>query len=103
MTVAKVAVLCPDLLFGSKIEGALTKAGHTLAEPGVADVVIADVEAIDPVEAVNAAAGAPTLGFYPHVDVALRDAAQDAGFDRVVPRSRMSREMVELVDWLLEA
>ena len=99
---AKVAVLCPDLLFGSKIEGALKAAGHQLAEPGVADVLIADVDAVDPVEAVNAAAGAPTLGFYPHVDVELRDRAQEAGFDRVVPRSRMSREMTSLVDWLLK-
>lgn len=96
-------MLCPDLLFGSKIEGALRAAGHDLAEPGVADVLIADVDAIDPVEAVNAAAGAATLGFYPHVDVELRDRATEAGFDRVVPRSRMSRDMVSLVEWLLKA
>ena len=95
-------MLCPDLLFGSKIEGALKAAGHQLAEPGVADVLIADVDAIDPVEAVNAAAGAPTLGFYPHVDVELRDRATDAGFDRVVPRSRMARDMVSLVEFLLK-
>ena len=100
---ARIAVLCPDLLFGSKIEGALRAAGHTLAEPGVADLLIADVDAVDPVEAVNAAAGAPTLGFYPHVDVDLRTRAEEAGFDRVVPRSRMSREMVSLVNWLLDS
>lgn len=98
---ARIAVLCPDLLFGSKIEGALRAAGHELAEPGVADLLIADVDVVEPEEAVNAAAGAPTLGFYPHVDVELRRRAEAAGFDKVVPRSRMAREMVELVEELL--
>ena len=98
-----MAVLCPDLLFGSKIQSALEAAGHSLTEPGKADLLIADVDAVDPVEAVNAAAGAPTLGFYPHVDVELRRRAEDAGFDRVVPRSRMAREMPSLVEWLLKA
>ena len=45
--------------------------------------------------------GAPrplrTLGFYSHVDVAARERAEQAGFDLVVPRSRMSREGAELV------
>jgi DNA-binding NarL/FixJ family response regulator len=46
-------------------------------------------------------AGAPrplrTLGFYSHVDVAARERAEQAGFDLVVPRSRMAREGAELV------
>jgi hypothetical protein len=67
----------------------------------VADLVIADVEAIEPEEAVNAAAGAPTLGFYPHVNVDIRRHAEAAGFDQVVPRSRMARETVALVEGLL--
>ena len=38
-----------------------------------------------------------TLGFYSHVDVAARERAERAGFDLVVPRSRMARESAELV------
>ena len=42
-------------------------------------------------------AGTPLLGFYSHVDVETRQRAEQAGFDLVVPRSRMAREMPELV------
>jgi hypothetical protein len=38
-----------------------------------------------------------TLAFYSHVDVATRERAERAGFDLVVPRSRMAREGAELV------
>ena len=33
-----------------------------------------------------------TLGVYSHVDVATRQRADAAGFDLIVPRSRMARE-----------
>jgi DNA-binding NarL/FixJ family response regulator len=46
-------------------------------------------------------AGVRTLGFYAHVDPETRQRALDAGFDQVVPRSRMAREGVELVRRLL--
>ena len=42
-------------------------------------------------------AGARTLAFYSHVDAAARERAEDAGFDLVVPRSRMAREGAALV------
>jgi hypothetical protein len=52
-------------------------------------------------EGVPHAEGGPhsvrTLGFYSHVDVSARDRAEQAGFDLVVPRSRMAREGVQLV------
>ena len=38
----------------------------------------------------------PTLGFYSHVDQETRRRAVDAGFDRVVPRSRMARDTAAL-------
>ena len=37
-------------------------------------------------------AGLPRLGFYSHVEQDVRQRAEAAGFDRVVPRSRMARE-----------
>jgi hypothetical protein len=42
-----------------------------------------------------------TLGFYSHVDAPARERALQAGFDMVVPRSRMAREAPALVQTLL--
>lgn len=42
-----------------------------------------------------------TLGFYSHVDAPARERALQAGFDMVVPRSRMAREAPALVRALL--
>ena len=100
---ARVALICPDLLFGSNVEGALLAAGHEVtrdADAG-ADVVVADVgaEGVD-VEAIGGRDDARTLGFYPHVDVDTRRRAEAAGFDMVVPRSRMNREGAALVEKL---
>ena len=44
--------------------------------------------------------GVPRLGFYSHVDQETRRRAEDAGFDLVVPRSRMNREAAALVEKL---
>ena len=103
---ARVLALVPDLMLASRVQGSLRAAGHEVevrAEPGAdaagADLIVADLEAVDP-EAV-AGLGPPTLGFYSHVDVETRRRGQEAGFDLVVPRSRMSRELPELAAKLL--
>lgn len=106
---ARVAALAPDLFFASKIDATLTAAGHDVTVVGStgdalaaqADVVVADLHAPDLDPAALAAGGAPVLGFYSHVDEAARDRGRDAGFALVVPRSRMAREMPELVAGLL--
>ncbi len=101
---ARVAVLVPDLLFGSRLLEGLGRAGHDArlvagaGEP--ADVLVADLTAdgADPAALAAAApAGTKLLGVYAHVDVAPRRAAEAAGFDLVVPRSRMHREGGALV------
>jgi hypothetical protein len=95
---ARVAVVVPDLLFGSRVQGGVEAAGHELVAPDAQpDLVIADVEVIDPGEV----AGPLRLGFYPHVQPALKRRAEDAGFDLVVPRSRIARELPQLVENLL--
>jgi hypothetical protein len=43
-----------------------------------------------------------TLAFYSHVEHDVRDQAQRAGFDLVVPRSRMARAAAELVSQLAQ-
>jgi hypothetical protein len=101
--VARIALICPDLLFGSKLRGALAAAGHEVVAP--ADP--ADLQVIDlTVDAAERLAEArigelPTLAFYSHVEVDVRAKAEEAGVDQVVPRSRMARETVSLVEALL--
>ena len=95
---ARVAVVVPDLLFGSRVQGGVEAAGHELvAADADPDLVIADVEVVDPAEV----AGRRRLGFYPHVQPELKRRAEDAGFDLVVPRSRIARELPELVERLV--
>jgi hypothetical protein len=106
---ARVVAVIPDLLFGSKVKGALEAAGHEVrlapdargAED--ADVLVVDLMA-DGVDVDGlAAAPVPTLGFFAHVEPAVRERALAAGFDQVVPRSRMAREGPDLVRRLVDA
>jgi hypothetical protein len=95
-----VALVCPDLLFGSNVEGALRAAGHEVTRHddatalGEPDVLVVDLNASDaaPLQDV------PSLGFYSHVDQDTRRRAEAAGFDPVVPRSRMAREAAAVVE-----
>jgi CheY-like chemotaxis protein len=116
---ARVVALVPDLLFGSQVQGALKAGGFEVelagsAEsarqrlPGAAVLVLdltnADIDGpalVRELAGTGALAGVRTLGFYAHVDPDARQRAVDAGFDQVVPRSRMAREGVELVRRLL--
>ena len=104
MTVARVALLCPDLLFGSRVEGALRAAGHEVS-PQVdgADVLVVDLTAEEFDAADVRVEGVPSVGFYPHVDAGTRRRALDAGYDVVVPRSKMARETVAVVEKALAA
>jgi DNA-binding NtrC family response regulator len=117
--VARIALLCPDLLFGSKVEGALEVAGHTVNrfdkpddvrvavqfhELLIVDLTAEDIDGPALVESMRERGeleAVPTLGFYSHVDVDTRKRAEAAGFSRVVPRSRMARETGALAAGLL--
>lgn len=102
---ARVVAIVPDLMLSSRVAESLRSAGHdvsvvsSLPSPIEADVLVCDLEAMDAGEL--AQAGVPTLGFYSHVDVATKEAAEAAGIDLAVPRSRMARELPQLVDKLL--
>jgi hypothetical protein len=108
---ARIAALAPDLFFASKIDATLSAAGHEVTVVGStedalaagADVIVADLHAPGLNEAGLAGGDAPVLGFYSHIDEAARDRGRDAGFAQVVPRSRMAREMPELVEGLLDS
>jgi hypothetical protein len=97
--VARVGLVSPDLLFGSKVEGALRAAGHEVV-PG-SEGVEAVVVDLTQGEVPAPPEGVPSLGFYSHVEQDVRQAAEAAGYDMVVPRSRMNREGAALVARLL--
>ena len=112
---ARVVAVFDDLLLGSNVLGMLRAAGHDAelagaagVAPAGAAVLVVDlgaggfdgVELVERLRAAGELEGTRTLGVYSHVhhDVKLR--ADAAGFDLVVPRSRMAREGAALVDRL---
>lgn len=116
---AQVLAFIPDLLFGSRVQAALSAAGHEVVlvadangvqeglsgvdvlvvdltdEPAVRAVLVESLLAAGSLEAVA------TLAFYSHVEADVRDIAEKAGFDLVIPRSRMAREGADLMARLL--
>jgi hypothetical protein len=113
-----VVAYIPDLLFGSQVQGSLRAAGYEVDLIGDANRVAgalagAAVLVIDLTDECARRAGllkslpreslegVRTLAFYSHVDVDVRRLAEGAGFDLVVPRSRVAREGVDLVAGLL--
>jgi nucleoside-diphosphate-sugar epimerase len=115
--VARVVAYVPDLLFGSNVVGALQAAGHdpVLVSdvegirrelPG-ADAVVVDLTADAGERIAQLTAilrdGVRTLAFYSHVEADVRAQAERAGFDLVIPRSRMAREGASLVTRLVES
>ena len=105
---ARIVAVAPDLLFGSKVEAMLSTAGHdvtlssALAEAPLdsADLLVADLDAENPEALVGL--GVPVLGYYSHANVDTREAAEAAGIDLVVPRSRLARELLALAARLLD-
>jgi len=114
---ARVVAYVPDLLFGSNVVGMIRAAGHDpvlVGDPGTlagalpgAGLLIVDLTA-DPGERIEHVLGrrtesVRTLAFYSHVEAEVRERARQAGFDLVVPRSRMAREGAALIDRVLSA
>lgn len=105
---ARVLSISNDLMLGSKVQETLTAAGHeVVASPSIeettwdgVDLIVADLDVENPEALVGL--GMPVLGYYSHVDVATREAAEAAGVDLVVPRSRMARELPDLAKRLLD-
>lgn len=104
---ARIVSIANDLMLASRVDTALTAAGHnvilarSLAEASLdeAELLVADLDVENPEALVGL--GVPVLGYYSHVDAETRQAAEAAGVDLVVPRSRMNRELPALVERLL--
>jgi hypothetical protein len=108
---SRVIAFIPDLLFGSTVMYALQAAGHQvelrsdLDAVAGADLLIVDLT-VDPEQRIEEVRrrrppGMPVLAFYSHVEADVRARAQEAGFDLVVPRSRMAREGATLTERVL--
>jgi hypothetical protein len=106
--VARVVAISADLMLGSKVEATLSAAGHEVTlSPSLqeapldqADLIVADLDLGNPEALVGL--GVPVLGYYSHVDIDTREAAEAAGVDLAVPRSRLARELPQLAERLLE-
>lgn len=104
---AQVVSIAEDLMLASRVDVMLTGAGHHVilarslegATLDRAELIVADLEVADPGEL--AATGVPVIGYYSHVDADTKKAADAAGIDLAVPRSRMARELPALVEKLL--
>jgi DNA-binding NarL/FixJ family response regulator len=117
--VASVVALFDDLLLGSNVLGMLRAAGHEArltgnaaeAGPDGAAVLIVDlgspgfdgVAVVEGLREGGELGETRTLGVYSHVDSDTKRRADAAGFDLVVPRSRMAREGSALVERLADA
>lgn len=117
---ARVLALVPDLLFASKVQAMLAGDGHEVelasSEPDAwdqvagTDVLVVDltdpdldgVGIVDTLRSGGEMHDVRVLGFFAHVEPEVRERALAAGFDLVVPRSRMAREGAALVTRLAE-
>jgi hypothetical protein len=104
---ARVVAIVTDLLLGSRVDAMLSAAGHDVVlAPSLAEaplegmeLLVADLDVENPEALVGL--GVPVLAYYSHVDVGTREAAEAAGVDLAVPRSRMARELPALAEKLL--
>jgi hypothetical protein len=100
---ARIAAVVVDLMLASRVRTSLVASGHEVEQDtelpdeldGV-DLVVADLDAVAP-EALGDLE-VPVIGFYQHTDTETRERAEVAGLAFAVPRSRMVRELPELVE-----
>jgi hypothetical protein len=99
---ARIAALVQDLMLASRVRTSLQASGHEVEQDseipdeldGI-DLVVADLDAVPPEKLSEL--GVPVIGFYQHTDVDTKTRAEEAGLTMAVPRSRMVRELPELV------
>ncbi len=103
---ARVAALVQDLMLASRVRTSLEASGHEVEQDSEVpdeldgiDLVVADLDAVPPERLGEL--GVPVIGFYSHVDVEMKKRAEEAGLTMAVPRSRMARDLPELVDGAL--
>jgi hypothetical protein len=103
---ARIAAVVQDLMLASRVSTSLETAGHEVEQDSVlpdeldgVDCVVADLDAVPPERLSEL--GLPVIGFYQHTDTDTKRRADEAGLSLAVPRSRMVRELPELVERVL--
>ena len=100
---ARVAAVVADLMLASRVRTSLEASGHEVEQDselpdeldGI-DLVVADLDVVAPERLSEL--GVPVVGFYQHTDVDTKNRAEEAGLALAVPRSRMVRELPQLVE-----
>jgi len=100
--VARVALRIPDLMLHSRVLEVLRQGGHEIVSEHP-DVLVVDVMEVDAAEIARPPRAPVLLGVFAHTPPEVRERALAAGFDLVVPRSRMVRKGAELVSRLSPA
>lgn len=116
MTRTVIAVV-DDLFFASKIRGTAEQHGVNIRFAKTAEAVVqeASTQALalvivdlhsqrcDPIELARRLKSEapfnaiPLLGFFSHVQTELQQRAEEAGFDRVMPRSAFAKQLPEIL------
>jgi hypothetical protein len=100
---ARIAAVVRDLMLASRVRTSLEASGHEVEQDtelpdeldGI-DLLVADLDAVAPEKLADL--GVPAIGFYQHTDTEMKQRADAAGLAMAVPRSRMVRELPELVE-----
>lgn len=112
-----IIAVVDDIFFASKIRGTAEQVGVAVAfarsADGVSEMVQSDVpslvicdlhsQKINPFElarelkANEETRHIPLLGFFSHVQTELQREAQQAGFDRVIPRSVFASSLIKIL------
>jgi CheY-like chemotaxis protein len=112
-----VIAIVDDLFFASKIRGTAEALGMTVSFPRHADGVREVIQQNQPalilcdlhsqkfelpglariLKADAATRDIPLIGFFSHVQTDLQKAAEDAGFDRVMPRSMFTKNLAAIL------
>ncbi len=114
----KVVALVEDIFFIAKIKETAKHAGVELETAGTADalaeaaktdgtsLLIVDLNARGSIEAIEKLRATgntlPVIAFLSHVQVELAERARAAGCTEVMPRSKFTRELVEILGRAVE-
>ena len=100
---ARIAAVVADLMLASRVQTSLQAGGHEVEldsslpdELDGVDLIVADLDTVAPERLGKL--GVPVIGFYQHTDTETKERADQAGLAMAIPRSRMVRELPELVE-----